>query len=377
MKNTIFRLFGLVGLVLIFSCEPIELPEPQQEGVPFSVEGQIGGNPVSFGLNSPGYKMMTEAKYLDSDTIWTLSGRLGPDDSATGPALSIHFRYPVLGRQRVLSLDQLFDSLRWEFFQPNGIERDQHPLNVSIQAPDSLKIVRVYSPQLSSTFQNQRQASFRLNQRQSTYVCVEYKTDKEQIGRFCSTIRPSNVGSVPVLNWNIEDQMGSSAVIKANINSAISLNNTLFKWQNGNFSADSVFLANRVQKIKVEAKSALGLRMEHEKELVRGPNAYETYGNNLSLEAEWKPLIRIIDRIQTGTVRLRYTDSSGGNWFWRPQPGTNPSFEILEYESFKKNDLGQSTAAIRIRLSATLHNMAGNSLEIENLDGWFAVALPS
>lgn len=379
MKYQLSSIFVLAGLILVWGCEPAELPEPEQEGIPFSMEGSIDGESVSLGLNSPDYIMDTEAQYLTSDSIWTLFGRLGPDNPSAGPALSIRFRYPQQGRQPSLATEQLFDSLGWEFFQPDGVERESHPLNISVQASDSLDLLRVYSPLITNNvIESRQQASVQLPQRKKFFLCIEYRTEENQNGRFCSTIRPTNMGKIPVLNWSIEEQDGQSASLKASITPEISSSSPLYSWQDEPYSPDSTFLVTRPEKIKLESRSVVGGMMIHEKDLVQTANReFSTYGEDLSLFAEWKPPIQILDRIQPGTVRLRYTDASGERWFYRPSPVENPELEVLDFKPFNQNELGQSTIALRIRLRATLYNNSGESIEIENLKGWFAVALPS
>lgn len=374
MKNGIQLLCYFCFLALL-SCDPVEIPEPREDGIAFGLEGTVDGTPLSLSLDGPDQVMATHAVFIPNDSMWTFVGQLGAPDSIKGSSLTLAFRHPLRGLNDIPDIAPLFDTLDWDFFHDEGREITLHPVDIEVLAPPSTGIERIYSPDVSGQWEFRRVGTLNLRERKKIQLCVEYQNGQGLPGRFCSPLTPGNMSQVPVLNWNVERQTNDSAYLKAQITPSSPIGNIEYRWQESNWTDQPLFSTRRPQTIKVESRHPAIGSLVHEKQLVQSNSGkFQTYGNDIQIIADWQPPRTVINRRQPGSFIVRYRDAQGRNWRWKP--GAPGEFEILEHRAHAVNELGQPTRALRIRLSCTLENFFGDTIQIENLEGWFAIGLP-
>lgn len=374
-----YLLLALLSLLFLIACEKVELPPPEQDGIPFSMKGIINGEEIEFGLDHSDYQMHSFSQYSETDSIWKFSGRLGPESEAEGPALQLEFRYKNKGR--TLGAGQeitgFFNKPQWSFFQPMGLERKLFPLSINIDLPPNLTLNRITSPKLPSFSSDQPQAHFNPEELGDFPLCVEYEDRMGLKGKFCSEIPANNSGFTPVANWRIRNQMGDSAELQGFISKPLINSAYSYKW-NDDFTNNNQYTATEPATYTFTARDDDGRLYSHEKQLLWRPieEEYYTYGHNVEIQSMWKPPNTVIDRIQKGTVNITYFDSDMREWVFDSQQEENISFEIIERQKYKRNERGEPTLAIKVKISCTLVDENNRKITIRDLQGWFAVGLP-
>nr|MBS0038588.1 hypothetical protein [Saprospiraceae bacterium] len=374
MTKSILFIISLLAVAFL-SCEKVEIPEPKVEGILFKLEGKIDGEDLSVGIDNEDNLMRTYSTFDERDSIWEFSGYLGPRQGVSGPSFKMAFRPNFKGRQITLNTGEVFDRENWNLYNHRGIETRRYPVHLSADHNDSIELTRFYLANQSGQQASSHILIVQLNERKSITACADYETITGQKGSFCSEISADQNGAIPVANWVVAEHSGNQIKLAAKMNNSNA--GYLFNWD-GEYSEESKLIVNREGTYEVKAKDENGRIFSHKKDLLYDDNQdeYSTYGNDLSLSAEWRNEVTAVDRVQTSSFRFKYTDGSGRDWILAPEQGENNSLRILDQQMHRNNPEEEPTRALLIELNCTLQNTENEILEVHNLRGWIAVGVP-
>lgn len=372
MKNLTFCLIIAFGITFL-SCEKAVLPEPDIQGIPFGLSGELNGEPLGISLTNPAYKLFTSNNY--NDTLWLFNSQLKPINPAQSglPELDLEFRNVEFGPD---SVDvESFRRAHWRIFDQNNT-KTFFPLFIKIIHPDS---TNHWILQLDNklTVVNKRDHVFLLEEREQVRLNVRYENDKGA-GNLSLPIRPENNQPLrqPLVNWEIQqqDSLSKNAVLKAFLSNNQPVND--FIWNKG--EKTPVITVNSPGLYGVSVTDNTGRSYAHNKTLTWNAalRSYEDPMENLDIISHWGPPTQEPDRWQRGVIRLRIKDTHG-QWYSSntAQPGS--VIEIIEVKPYQKNELGNETLAMKVRISCKMKQENGARIvALDNFTGWIAIALP-
>jgi len=370
----------LLFILLLNSCERIELPEPIVEGLVFELTGTLGGEPFSIGIDQEGYQMTTAARFHENDSIWEFSGRLEPIDGRIGPSLSLNFRPEFTGRLLIQDEAEIFTQSNWRFFSQEGRKSTLNPFTLNASFDENgISIKRIYVPGSSvNLLKNDDQWQWETEEIESLPICIDYENAEKKSGLLCTHLIPEKDGAMTFVNWGVTNATDSTAVLVAKIQNLSQNQQFKYDWGEG-------FQENRNYHVKNEGTFELkvmdqnGIVYSHRKSLIRDRETgnFITYANVINLESTWGEPRLVSDYTQRGSIKLNFKDSNGVEWRLSPEQNERATFRILDRKVYKEDREGNSTIALLLELSCLLENTQNEQMEIENLKGWFAIGMPN
>jgi hypothetical protein len=372
MKNLTFSLILTFGIAFT-SCEKAVLPDPDIQGIPFGLSGEFNGEPLGISLNNPAYKLFTSNSY--NDTLWLFHSQFKPINPAQSglPELELEFRNIEFGPD---SIDiESFKRANWRIFEQNKT-KTFFPLFIKIVHPDS---AHHWILQLNNklTVVNKRDHVFFLEEREQVRLNIRYENDKG-VGNLTLPIRSENNQPLrqPLLNWEIlqQDSVSKNATLKAVLSNNQPIND--LTWNKG--EKTPVITVNSPGLYGVSATDNTGRNYTHNKTLTWNPQlrSYQDPMENLEVFSHWGPPTQEPDRWQRGVIRLRIKDAMG-EWYSSNTTQPGAMIEILEVKPFQKNETGDETLAMKVRISCKMKQENGNKIvALDHFTGWIAIALP-
>jgi hypothetical protein len=378
MKNSnLVRLFTLsVSVLLFYSCEKAEFPQPDQTGIPFGLTGDLDGSKFKVSLDQPGYKMHTFTNY--NDTLWTFGGALRPAalSGTNQPELEIIFRNKEFGRDSII--DQAsFLNLNWHFFNPD-LKRIFHPLAINLSNAEAFDNVYI---ELNNKLavHGKKDHTFLLDSKEDVSLYVRYG-NSNGIGLFTVP----RIGDAPnvnlnkIANWKIKSQ--SSQPRTAVIIPYFNTQNQIIKDAQWGMNDTTIELSIKEPgQYSVTLTDEQGVTYKHSKPLFWNSNdsRYMTFGEQIEVRSKWENVVEVFDKYQRASVFVRIKNSRG-EWFNSNIPQLQPDkIEILEVKRFINNERGNPTLALKVRLNCRLRSESNNKMiHLRDFEGWIAIALP-
>ena len=372
--NYLRLLYTLTVITLFFSCDTLELDTTDDEPI-FTLEMTMDGEPILFAAGDDEYFMATEMPLLLPKT--TYSGHLLKRDPATGVpddrnSILMQFRLSEAVRNSV-DLDHLnsFSTGRIPFFTNDpakGIFPEIEFTNNYIGTGDDLQYEWDFGDGDMTDFSNPVHDYKEVGEYQVRSVITDSNQCKTTA---VNTIKFGDhdncIASIDITALNQSD-----GVLEARSTSAAALT---FNWSTGETTSDIAIdfsNLNGAREYCVTITDADGCESVSCVGITKNGSNVNSCTNDFS-EA---PVTNSNTAWQFNSVQISYFNENGvddAESRTTLQPA-DAYFEILSFEEYERDNMGQRVVKIDFEFSCTLTGLV--TRKIENAKGSFAVAIP-
>lgn len=363
---------GLILFLLLASCNKVELPDPNHEGVRYELEGELNGESFYLGIGSPEIEMVPHHN-LDEHEVWLMSGILRSKKMNRLPNFRLSLRNYERGSQRFGEQTEVVSGPH-DIYHAQGVSKIMHPLHLRVKNYNGLSIDSFGIDQ-RSTYEGNEETILHFDRRSPHHLKLNYSYGEVRGCYLTSHIQANSSDTLVIANWHVYEQNGSQATLRVHLNGADISNYPSFKWSTGETSREIVVQDAGWYTISIT--NASNQTYVHHKYLHKNNEGdFITYAHDLGIESGWQNPEMITDLIQTGAIDLEYHDENGVKY--RPIADSNedPKVTIAKINSPRHHPSGTLSFDIEVSFSVIMENEAGERLQFKDVEGVIAIGIP-
>jgi len=376
MVNYQFRLLILVAIVLgLASCNRVELPDPQHEGVRYELKGLLNGEYFYMGIGTPEFEMDPHHS-LDSLNVWRLSGTLKSKYSHGLPHFTFSLRNYQEGALSTMGTKTIIHEGDHDIFIHKGIDRNWYPLNVQLSNDDNIIVdsITVLNQTIPA---HSNHGVFNIEQPRDVPVSLLYSLPdgtKCEITTHMDTKKADRIMVVP--NWHVFQSADNRAILKAHVNDYDIYQFASIRWSTGEYT-ESI----EVQEpgwYSLTITDMEGQTFTHSKYLYKYDNeGFVTHGNQLKILGGWLDPVTETDHSQLGSIELIYTDTSGQ--VYKPDFNNNigQKVNIRRVNPPRIHPNQDISFDIEVQFSANLISATGDQVVFKDITGIISIGIPA
>lgn len=374
-----FFIYALSIFILFTACQPEELPGPVDEQPVFFLQGKIAGETINMEAGNDGYYMYTDFDREDPPGIYVFESNM--QRTSCLPEIPCPDQLRILFRDIQISdegstVDPTvsFPIGEYAFWENETLPPAAYL--VSFSAESSTDDVNTYDWSFGDgNNSNEAAPIHEYNSFDEYEVCLEMKNADGEVSKICNDLSLREGACQANFSHEVLPQFGNYVQYRSASTGDLPIK---YQWDFGEgvmatLSNPGYFYPNSgVYKTCLAVVDENGCRSRLCKNIAANSNDFAG-----SFTYDVAELVVPRDENQTQTVGIQWTDPNGNVYRSdRLRQGEGSHFEILSVEPWEKNELGQPTVRLQIRLSCVLKGNGPNR-KIEDVTGYIAVAYPS
>ena len=378
MTDMKYRLLSFILLFsLLYSCDPLDIPVPEDENPLFESTFTLDGIVHEFQAGISDYIMFNDF-FKDSLGIQTFVSRFEQEncDSDCVPTLEIQIRDRSVYNPTDFDINSSLSLDSYKYLDANDLPfLEQLLINGAYvgTAPSSLV---EYSWNLNNAGigQNQGTLTYDIVNDELLSVCLSaYDPDVDCLVLNCGLFSPFGKAEC-YMNLQVSTNPNGFVSIEA---LGFGQGNLRYRFQGGDYSPISTFqfIPQSNTSILVEMQNENGYTCQSSACFIVAQDSSDLSYSTIDMEYEFVGDTIAVNKFSE--VSFIYTDESGVVFRSDLTEQSNQSkFLIEQFMDYVHNDFGSPTKQVNISFDVLLENESGKQIHIENGKGTIAIAYP-
>lgn len=374
VKAHIYRFFlwSTVLFLMMVSCNKVELPNPNHEGVRYELEGELNGEPFYIGIGSPEIEMVPHYN-LDDHEVWEMSGTLRSKELSRLPNFRLSLRNYERGSQKLGEQTDVVSGPH-SIYHSEGVSKVMHPLHLWVMNYDGLTIDSLGIDQ-KDTYEGREETILHFEHRSPHHLTLKYSYPEVKGCYLTTHVRANSTDDLVIANWHVYQQNSAEATLRVHAIGADISNYPTFKWSTGETGREIV--VQQAGWYTISITNASNQTFVHHKYLHKtNEGDFVTYGHDIGIGSNWQNPEMITDLIQTGAIDLEYQDENGVSYRPIADANEDPRVTIAKINSPRYHPNGTLSFDIEVSFTCTMENDAGDRIRFNNVEGIIAIGVP-